>query len=229
MDLRIRDIVEMLQVNEKTVYRWIKDKKIPCYRINHQYRFNRTEINEWILSNKIETSDKVLELTLANRPTSFSDLLDNGGIHYDIEGETVQDVLGHAIAAIHTPDTLAKEEVVAALVDREEMMPTAIGNGVALPHPRNPIIADVEDAGVSICFLKRPVDFGALDGQPVHVLFIILTYSPRRHLEVLSKISFLCRDPAFQALLEERASEGTIKAYVKAKELAWSRKERQLR
>ena len=50
MELKIKDIVGMLQVNEKTVYRWIKEKKIPCYRINHQYRFNRAEINEWILS-----------------------------------------------------------------------------------------------------------------------------------------------------------------------------------
>ena len=52
MELKIKDIVDLLQVSEKTVYRWIKDKKIPCYRINHQYRFNRAEINEWILSSK---------------------------------------------------------------------------------------------------------------------------------------------------------------------------------
>ncbi len=61
MDLKIKDISELLQVSEKTVYRWIMGSKIPAYRINHQYRFDKTEINEWILKNKINFSDKILE------------------------------------------------------------------------------------------------------------------------------------------------------------------------
>ena len=68
MDLKIKDIVDLLQVSEKTVYRWIKEKKIPCYRINHQYRFNRSEINEWILSSKIELSSSLINLAVINSP-----------------------------------------------------------------------------------------------------------------------------------------------------------------
>jgi len=225
MDLKIKDIIDLLQVSEKTVYRWIKEKKIPCYRINHQYRFSRSEINEWILDSRIELSSKLLNLSIANRPTKFTKLIQNGGIYYDIPGDTVREVLHNAIAGIQTPLHISREEIIAALLDREEMMSTAIGRGIAIPHPRNSIITTMEDASVSLCFLKNPVDFGALDGYPVHSLFVLLSPSPRRHLEVLSKISYLCQLEDFLQLLQTRASAAEIINFIQERELAWQGKE----
>ena len=225
MDLKIKDIVDLLQVSEKTLYRWIKDKKIPCYRINHQYRFNRAEINEWILSNKIELSSTLLELSIARRPTAFTDLLRRGGIYANVPGNSNKEVLHNAIAQINTPMEISKDEIISALLNREEMMSTAIGQGIAIPHPRNPMIANINDASVSICFLKEPVDFGALDGRPVQTLFILLTSSPRRHLEVLSQISYLCHLDDFRALLERRASAPEILEFIHAQEVIWQQKE----
>ncbi len=225
MELKIKDIVDLLQVSEKTVYRWIKEKKIPCYRIHHQYRFNRAEINEWIMSNKIELSSKLLDLSIARRPTNFTDLLRNGGIYTAIPGHTIRDVLHNAIDAIHTPPDIDKEDIIAALLNREELMSTAIGHGIAIPHPRNPMITNIKDASVSICFLKEAVNFGALDGKPVHTLFVLLTYSPRRHLEVLSKISYLCQMVDFRVMLERRATAAEIIDFVQTRELAWQKRE----
>jgi PTS system nitrogen regulatory IIA component len=225
MELKIKDIIDLLQVSEKTVYRWIKEKKIPCYRINHQYRFSRSEINEWILDSRIELASKLLNLSIANRPTNFTKLIVSGGIHYDIPGATVQEVLHNAIAAAPTPARISKEDIFAALLNREELMSTAIGRGIAIPHPRNPIITDIEDASVSLCFLQTPLDFGALDGLPVHTFFVLLTATPRRHLEVLSKISYLCQMDDFLRLLQQRASDAEIINFIQTKELAWQPKE----
>jgi PTS system nitrogen regulatory IIA component len=47
-------------------------------------------------------------------------------------------------------------------------MPTAIGHGIAIPHPRTPVITVADNTSVSICYLEAPFDFGALDGQEVH-------------------------------------------------------------
>ena len=123
-----------------------------------------------------------------------------------------------------TPPGLAKDEILAAVIDRENMMTTAVGRGIAIPHPRNPLVSTVWDARVSLCFLKNPVDFGALDGKPVHALFLLLSENPRRHLEVLSKISFLCRLPEFLGLLEIRAGRDALNAYLEAREQEWRRK-----
>lgn len=222
MDFKIKDIINLLQVSEKTIYRWIRDKKIPCYRINHQYRFSRAEINEWILDSRIELPGKLLHLSIDNRPTNLTRLIRNGGIYHDMPGTTVQAVLHNAIAAIQTPPHISKEDLFAALMNREKMMSTAIGRGIAIPHPRNPIITNIEDACVALCFLKNSLDFGALDGLPVHALFIPLTSSTHRHLEVLSKISYLCQLSDFLQLLQKQAAEDII-SFIQDKELTRQR------
>ena len=223
MELKIKDIVGMLQVNEKTVYRWIKEKKIPCYRINHQYRFNRAEINEWILSSKIELSSSLINLGLNNH--NLPVLLESGGVISGIKGTNVREALMNAVEAIPTPTGLLKEDILVALMRREELMPTAIGNGVAIPHPHNPIVTDPSNASVSICYLDKPVEFHALDGRPVHTLFILFSATPRMHLEVLSKISHLCQKEAFLDKLSGRAPKEDIMEFVRAKEKEWQKKE----
>jgi PTS system nitrogen regulatory IIA component len=225
MELKIKDIVELLQVTEKTVYRWIKDNKIPCYRINHQYRFNRAEINEWILSNKIELSPSLLDISISEKQDNLATLIEKGGILTNVSGETVAEVLRNAVETINTPSNKSKEVILSALLSREELMPTAIGKGIAIPHPRNPIITDIKSASVSICYLEKPVDFGSLDNQPVRTLFILLTASPKMHLAILSKISYLCSNESFLEMLEKRYSKENILEYVNEKELEWLKKE----
>ena len=224
MELKIKDIVELLQVNEKTVYRWIKEKKIPCYRINHQYRFNRAEINEWILSNKIELSSSLINLGLNDH--NLPRLLENGGIVSSVQGANVGEVITNAVEQIRTPPGLKKEDVVLALMRREELMPTAVGKGIAIPHPRNPIVTDPKNASVSICYLEQPADFRALDGEPVHTLFILFTATPRMHLEVLSKISHLCQNDLFLDKLRSRAPEEIVIEFIRVKEEEWQSKKR---
>ncbi len=223
MELKIKDIVGLLQVNEKTVYRWIKEKKIPCYRINHQYRFNRAEINEWILSSKIELSSSLINLGLNNH--NLPVLLERGGVVSAVKGANVQEVLTNAVEAISTPPGLLKEDILVTLMRREELMPTAIGNGVAIPHPHNPMVTNPGNASVSICYLEEPVEFHALDGLAVHTLFILFTATPRMHLEVLSKISHLCQNSTFLEKLRSRAPKEDILEFVRGKEKEWQKKE----
>jgi nitrogen PTS system EIIA component len=226
VDLRIKDLVALLEVPEKTIRQWIKENAIPHHVINHQYRFSRAELNEWILDAKPELASRLLGLSIAGRATRLTGLLRLGGIHDGLPGRAVRDILAQAIAAIRLPEDISKPDLLAALIDREDLMTTAVGHGIAVPHPRNPIITRVEDARVAVFFLTEPADFGALDGRPVHTLFLLLTENPRRHLEVLSKISYLCRLPEFLRLLETRRPAEEIFAFVQARELEWSRAEK---
>jgi nitrogen PTS system EIIA component len=229
VELKIKDIVDLLQISEKTIYRWIKDKKIPCYRINHQFRFNRAEINEWILSNKIiGVKTSALNLPINQNADSFAKILERGGIISNIKGQNIREVFKNAIDKIYIPSDLSKVDLFEALISREEMMPTAIGHGIAIPHPRTPVITVADNASVSICYLESPLDFGALDGQEVHTIFILLTDSPRRHLDVLSKISYLCQDTIFLDMLKNQSEKGQILEYVRMKESEWKKKENKI-
>ena len=224
MNLKIKDICDLLLVSEKTVYRWIKENKIPAYRINNQYRFNKAEINDWILKNKINVTEKILDLHVTRNPVSLIELIKKGGVLYGVEGNDIKEILTKVIELIDLPSEVSKEAILSSLFEREDLMPTTVGNGLAFPHSRNPILADIEHENVSIIFLKNDLDYNSLDEIPIHTLFIILSANPKRHLEILSKLSFICQQNDFIELLKNRASKITLFQYIENKEMEWDRR-----
>jgi PTS system nitrogen regulatory IIA component len=191
------------------------------HTIKNQYYFNKAEVNEWILKNDIAVSEKILDLALTNRPVSLIDLIKKGDVHYGIKGKTVREVIDEVVDTIPIPKSADSDTVRASLLQREEMMTTAVGKGIALPHPRNPIISDIDEESVSICFLKNQIDYGALDGAPVQVLFIIISSNAKRHLEILSKISFLCKQDDFLKTLQDKPQKEVLLYYIERAEKEW--------
>ena len=58
MDLKIKDVAELLNVSETTIRRWLIEGKIPAYRLHHQYRFSRIEIENWMMSCRLQKGNK---------------------------------------------------------------------------------------------------------------------------------------------------------------------------
>jgi PTS system nitrogen regulatory IIA component len=222
MELKIKDVAQLINVSEKTIYRWIVEDKIPAYRVNHQYRFNKTEINNWILNNKLNRLKSRQAPEAGISSSSMLDLFKNGGIYYRIEGENVETVLRNSIEVIAMPPYVSRERLYEAIMARERLMSTAIGNGIAIPHPRESIVTSVADQSVSLCFLDSSIDYCSLDGEPVRMLFFILSSNPKNHIEILYKIIFLCQKKAFTALLGRQALRNEILAYVEEQESEWS-------
>ncbi len=221
MDLKIKDITELLNVPEKTVRQWISEKRMPAYKIKNQYYFNKSEISEWILKNNIAVSVNILNLGLTTKPVSIFELINKGGIFYNIKGKTVEEIITHVVKTIKIPSGTTRDIVQASLLQREEMMSTAVGHGIAFPHPRNPIISDVENEAIYLCFLKNRIDYNAIDSEPVGVLFVIISSNSKRHLEILSKISYLCRQEEFIKKLNDQDKKEVILSYIEQKEREW--------
>src|SRR3990170_2875796 len=59
MDLKIKDVAELLSVSETTIRRWLVLGRIPAYKLNHQYRFSRIEIENWMMSCKVKSSEQL--------------------------------------------------------------------------------------------------------------------------------------------------------------------------
>src|SRR5271154_2322916 len=98
MKLTVRDAAQMLNVSEKSVYRWIKQGVIPAYQINEQYRFNRAELLEWATSRKIQVSPEIFAEPEGGEtpPPTLSEALRAGGVHYRLSGKDKASVL-HAV------------------------------------------------------------------------------------------------------------------------------------
>lgn len=152
---------------------------------------------------------------------SLSALIERGGVYYNIGGSNPVEALKEAIRALSLPKEIDRDRLLAAVLEREALMPTAIGNGVAIPHPRNPLIADPELQRVAVFFLKTPVPYNALDRKPVSALFLILSADARSHLGVLASLSHLCQSADFIALLASRPSTEELTAFIASAESSW--------
>jgi PTS system nitrogen regulatory IIA component len=160
----------------------------------------------------------------------LSTLAERGGVFYDVPGNSMDTLLAEFIGLLPGPfspiqDCRGNQEFRAALLkaalEREALMPTSIGRGIALPHPRNPMAADEKTQFVAIGFPACSIDWKALDGRPVHSALLIVSASSKLHLRALAKINFLCMDEKFLSLLRDRASSATIIRTIQEVEQGW--------
>lgn len=208
MQLNVREAASLLEVPEKTVLRWIRKDGLPAFKINEQYRINRSDLLEWAQARGIPVSARMEPASTA--AVSLADALKNGEVHYDVSGTDMESVLNAAVEAMPLPEDVDKAFLLRVLVARESLGSTAIGNGVAIPHVRNPIVLNIRQPIISLCFLKQAIEFGAIDGQPVHTLFVIVSPTINTHLNLLSRLSYALKHPAFSDVVARKASRDEI-------------------
>lgn len=151
----------------------------------------------------------------------LASLFARGGISYNLNGVNTEEILRDMVSVASLPTGLDHDSFLEAILRRETMMTTAMGRGLALPHPREPMAGSSNDQRVCIGYLQKAMPWRALDGQPVHTLILIVSASQKEHLQILGKTSFLCQQESFRSLLENRASLEDICLAVRAAEGAW--------
>jgi PTS system nitrogen regulatory IIA component len=208
MQLSVKDTAKILNVSEKTIYRWIKQQAIPVYLINEQYRFNRSELLEWATSRRIQVSPEIFqEVEHSNNSLpSLLDALKTGGISYRVGGNDKPSVLHAIVDILNLPEEVDREFLYQVLMARETLGSTGIGEGIAIPHVRNPVVLHVSKPSMTLCFLDHPIAFGAIDGQPVSTLFTLISPTVRAHLHILSRLGFVLQNKDFKAALKNQAS-----------------------
>lgn len=212
MNLSVKDAARLLSVSEKTIYRWIKQEVIPAYRVHEQYRFNRAEILEWATARRINVAAEVFQEpeTDAQPLPRLSESLEAGGIFYRLGGRSRDEALAETVAHLRLPEEVDRQYLLQVLIAREHLASTGVGGGIALPHPRNPVLIHVTRPTVTLCFLENPVDFQTLDSKPVDTLFTLVTPTLRSHLHLLSMLGFALQDGRFRRTLEEKGSREEI-------------------
>jgi sulfate permease, SulP family len=148
-----------------------------------------------------------------NEPTVL-EKIKRGGIHYNISGKDPFEIINSSINKItFNPKTNVKN-IKTALLEREEMMFTGVGSGVAIPHPRNPALHNIEEEVISICFFENEVNYNSFDGIPVHTAIFIISSTAKSHLETLSKIAKLCTKPEFIDMLKNKMPQEEILKFI---------------
>ncbi len=210
MKLRVRDAAELLGVSEKTIYRWVAQRKLPVHRVNEQYRFNRAELLEWATSQQIPISPKLFEEPEDAFVPSLEEALRTGGIHYRVGGTDKSSALKSVVEILPLPEEVDREFLLQVLLARESVGSTGIGEGIAIPHVRNPVTLHVSRPLVALSFLENSIEFQAIDGKPVHTLFTIVSPTIKAHLNLLSKLAYGLRASSFAEAVARKASREEI-------------------
>ncbi len=124
--------------------------------------------------------------------------------------ETLKELIDKLVVAKRIKEN-AKEKILQALLDREKLGSTGIGQGVAIPHAKTDKVTEIVCAFATS---RKGVEFDALDGEKVYIIFLLIAPqdSAGMHLKVLAKISRLLKDKFFrQALREAKAPSEVVK------------------
>ena len=138
-----------------------------------------------------------------NPKSRISDLLNPEAVQLALPGNTRDDVLRDLVALVPPLRNRPAEQhrLLQALIEREGMHSTGIGEGLALPHTRTTLGGLVEQPLVAVGRHPRGIPFGAIDGKPVQLFFLLLTTSVTEHLRLLALLSRLLRDTRLRGLL----------------------------
>jgi mannitol/fructose-specific phosphotransferase system IIA component (Ntr-type) len=126
-----------------------------------------------------------------------SELLSPGAINLNLKSADRDSVLRELVDQI--PDLAkepeARETLLRALHEREQLHSTGIGDGIALPHARNALVGLVDHS--IIVFGRHPsgIPYGAIDQVPARLFFLLIAPTVTQHLGILARISRLLRDP----------------------------------
>ncbi len=217
--ISIEELAVRLGKDRREVEKLVNRGRIPGRKVGGIWQFHPTEIRHWLEQEMRGYSDA--ELAALEETHRSQEAEEDAPILQRMSPETVQvplpgrsrrSVLESLIeVAGRTWQIWEPAAVLKAVLEREDFMSTGFENGVAIPHPRNPL---PELLGQSIVAMGRTpsgIPFGAPRRQLTDVFFLVLCRDSRTHLHVLARLGRMIQIPGFLEWL--RAAETSQAAY----------------
>jgi nitrogen PTS system EIIA component len=194
----IPEAAKSLGISEHALERWIRQGSIPYQWINEKIVFRKSRLKEWADSHNMAWMEAPPPKAVSSPETvSLSGAICRGGVYPGVSGAGVADVLKSAANAIQLPEEIDRQQLLKRLLERETLASTGIGSGAAVPHPRVPLKTAFPEPSIFVCFLETEIDYKAVDGAPVFVLFLMLSPSTKTHLQMLARLGYCLRDKSF--------------------------------
>lgn len=210
MDLEISDVAKLLKVSEETIEKWRVAGKIPAYRLGGKYRFSRSEIQDWMMRSSTGESGQVY----SSSGFSLYRALYRGEVLSGNFGQDKESTIQNAMERLSEKLPAQVGNPAQLFLDRERMMTTALGCGIAVPHTREFLVSGLHDI-VSVVFLETAVEWRSLDNKPVSTLFFLMAATDKQHLQLLAKIAHLASDAKMLALLSAKPAKAALLSEIK--------------
>jgi PTS system nitrogen regulatory IIA component len=200
-DKKIMTLAEMadyLKVARRSLLRMAQRGDIPATKVASQWRFMRSLVDDWLIARMKALPDRELENLIESEklPVPLSALLRPELVRLDIEDVGVRRVL-ELLTDLLVRQNLLEEpkDFVEKLVEREDMVSTAIFPGIAVPHARKPEECPVREARIVVGVSRNGVDFNSLDGQSTYLFCLICADQVLLHLKIIAELALVFRRP----------------------------------
>ncbi|MBN1398832.1 MAG: PTS sugar transporter subunit IIA [Bacteroidetes bacterium] len=217
MDLKIKDIAHLLVKSEKDVLRLVKAKDIPHQVIHDRIVFNKDKVIEWALGRNMPLNISDNAHFEEYRIKTLLPLLNKHSFFYNCTF-TDDHYIEEMVQLASFDKSVDRSVIIQLLKSREQMMSTAIGHGISLPHPRIPLVIGRDKPLILFFFPDTFLNLHALDGKPVHTLILIISQTIKQHLSLLAHLSHLLSKSELRQALKTRQPYSDIMALIKSYE-----------
>ena len=202
--LTIEEVAKYLRVSDRTGYDWAQKGEIPAGKIGTVWRFKKSEVEKWVnerlssSSNTKKTDDAV----------QVKNILSPDRVVFITQSAKRDALTELANVLANAPQVKRGDELLSEILKREELMSTAVGRGIAIPHVR---LSSVTDLVMAVGVCRTPLsDFQTVDDKPVNLL-IMIAAAYNQHTYYLQTISYFSAKLKSQELRDAIANAATEK------------------
>jgi len=188
--MTLDDVAEYLQVSQKSVLRMAQMGKIPAAKVASQWRFMRSVIDDWLMA-QMEIPSVRSAAPKRGIPAlpPLVELMPAKMMSLDIKPDTKRAFLRQLLEPMRKARVIRQtKRLLDSLMEREELVSTAIGHGIAIPHPRRPIQNLFKEPAVALGVCREGTDFEALDHQRTYIFFLLCAPADDMQLRLLSRV-----------------------------------------
>jgi PTS system nitrogen regulatory IIA component len=227
--LSLDDVAEYLHLTPADIAQRVKSNEIPHEKRGHRIVFSKDEIDLWASQRLLrlpgqrltEYHQKSTHDTREILPhqTLLPDMLQPGFIAPSLSAKTKSSVLHELVALAATTGRLSNAaELLASLAAREALCSTGMPGGFALPHPRVPEPYLFEASFIVLGRTLQEIHFGAPDGEPTNLFFLICCQDDRLHLHILARICLMAQNTSILDQLRQSTDAAAMHAALLAAE-----------
>jgi excisionase family DNA binding protein len=210
--LTMHELASYLHLDEATVGKLVTAGKIPSLQVDRQWRFKRTQIDAWIEEQLVGDEENFADVPDGMK-LPLEDLLPDQAIIQQMRAKTPVAVIEELAARAYTNGWLLdKPWFVGAVVERESLSSTAMEGGVAFLHTRAKDKGKIGRPFVVVGRSWEGIAFGAPDGAPTYLFFLLGLKYDRLHLPILGRLARALRNPATIAKLRSLSSPDQVRA-----------------
>jgi excisionase family DNA binding protein len=210
--LTMHELATYLHLDEQTVGKLVAAGKIPSLQVDRQWRFKRQAIDQWIEEQLVGDEESFVDVPDGMK-LPLEDLLPDQAIIPNLRSGNPIGVIEELAARAYTNGWLTdKPWFVGAVVERESLASTAMEGGVAFLHTRAKDKGKIGRPFIIVGRSWEGIPFGAVDGNPTYLFFLLGLKYDRLHLPILGRLARALRNPATIAKLRSLSSPDQVRA-----------------